>query len=118
MSTEWRFLVTLNEHLSPLKDPIEIQDVAVHLIAEHLQASRVRYAQLDGDQLVVRRSYARGVQPSAEREPVAIIGQNLAQTCRRGETAVVSDLHSDPRFTNAERAQLLASGIAAFVEVP
>jgi hypothetical protein len=34
MSVEWNFLVTLNEQLRPLKDPVEIQQVAVRLIGE------------------------------------------------------------------------------------
>ena len=38
MSAEWHFLVTLNERLRPLRDPVEIQSVVVQLIAEHLQA--------------------------------------------------------------------------------
>jgi PAS domain S-box-containing protein len=118
MSTEWQFLVTLNERLRALRDPIQIQDAVVRLIGEHLQASRVNYAQVEGNELVIRRSFARGVQPSAGRGPVARLGQNIADACRRGKTVVVSDLHTDPRFADAERAQLLATEIAAFVEVP
>ena len=118
MTTEWQFLVRLNERLSPLKNPVQIQDVAVRLIGEHLEASRVDYAQIEGNEFVIRRSYARGVQPSAGRVPVARLGQSLADACRRGETVVVVDLHADPRFADAERTELLATGIAAFVEVP
>jgi len=118
MSDEWQFLVTLNERLRPLRDPIQIQDVAVRLIGEHLRASRVNYAQIEGNEFVIRRSYARGVQPSAGRGAVARLGQHIADACRRGETVVVSDVHRDPRFADAERAQLLATEVAAFVEVP
>ena len=118
MSTEWQFLVTLNERLGPLRDPLQIQDVAVRLLGEHLQASRVNYAQIEGHEFVIRRCHARGVQPSAGRSPVARLGQNIADACRRGETVVVSDLHADPRFADAERAPVLAAEIAAFVEVP
>ena len=40
-------------------------------------------------------------------------------TLRRGETVVVDDVNTDPRFTDAERAQLLAAQqIAAFVGMP
>src|SRR6267378_335157 len=71
MSTEGQFLVTLIERLRPLQDPVQIQDVIVRLIGEHLQASRVNYAQIEGNEFVIRRSYARGAQPSAGRRPVA-----------------------------------------------
>jgi hypothetical protein len=48
MSTHWEFLVTLNERLRPLKDPVAIQEVTVGLLAAHLHASRVHYAHIDG----------------------------------------------------------------------
>src|SRR5437867_12685981 len=116
MSTEWQFLVALNERLRPLRDPIQIQDATVRLIAEHLQASRVNYAQIEGNELVIRRPFARGVQPSAGRGPVARLGQNIADACRRGEAVVVGDRHTDPRFAGADRAQPRATDLAAFVE--
>jgi len=49
---------------------------------------------------------------------VAAFGKAIVDACRRGETVVVTDTHTDPRFTDAERAQLLASEIAAVVGVP
>ena len=74
MSTEWQFLVTLNERISPLRDPVQIQEVALRLLGEHLQASRVNYAQVDGNEFVIRRSYARGVKPSPSRRSVTRLG--------------------------------------------
>ena len=118
MSAEWHFLVTLNERLRPLKDPVEIQEVAVRLIGEHLQASRVNYAQIEGNDLVITRSYARTVLPFAGRGPIARLAKAVVEACRRGETVVVNDAGTDARFTDAERAQFRASEIAAFVGVP
>ena len=108
MSVEWHFLITLNEQLRPLKDPVEIQEVAVRLIGEHLHASRVNYAHIDGDEFVISRSYADGVPPFAGRGPVARFGKAIVDACRRGETVAVDDVKTDPRFTDAEREQLLA----------
>src|SRR5689334_1356889 len=104
MSSDWQFLVTLNERLRSLRDPNQIQEVSVGLLGEHLQACRVNYAQIEGDDFVITRSYPRGVQPSAGRAPVAHPGGVIAEACRRGETVAVSDLHTDPRFADAERA--------------
>jgi PAS domain S-box-containing protein len=118
MTAEWQFLVTLNERLRPLRDPVEIQEVAVRLIGEYLQASRVNYAHIEGNEFVIRRSYARAVPPFADRGPVARFGHAIVEACQRGETVVVTDVHKDPRFTDDERAQLLASDIAAFVDAP
>ena len=118
MSAEWQFLITLNEQLRPLKDPVEIQEVAVRLIGEHLQASRVNYAHIDGDEFVISRSYADGVPPFAGRGPVVRFGEAIVDACRRGETVAVDDVNTDPRFTDAEREQLLAGETAAFVGAP
>ena len=118
MSTEWHFLVTLNEQLRALKDPVEIQDLAVRLIGEHLHASRVTYEQIDGDGFVISRSYADGVPPLAGRGSVERFGQAIVAACRRGETVAVDDVTTDPRFTDAERERLLAAHTAAFVATP
>ena len=115
MSAEWQFLVTLNERLRPLEDPVQIQEAAVRLIGEHLQASRVNYAQIEGNEFVIRRSYAAASPPSARSRLHWHASASIADACRRGETVVVSDLHTDPRFADAERAELLAAEIAAFV---
>src|SRR5262245_30541522 len=119
MSGDWHFLVALNERLRALRDPVEIQSVAVQLIGEHLQASRVHYAQIQGNEFVIRRSYASAEAPSfPDRGPVARFGKAVADACRGNETVVVSDAGTDPRFTEAECAQLLSSGIAALLGVP
>jgi PAS domain S-box-containing protein len=118
MSVEWQFLIALNEQLRRLKDPIEIQEVAVRLIGEHLHASRVHYAQVDGGEFVIGRSYAHGVPPFAGRGSVAQFGQAIIDAGRRGETVAIDDVHTDPRLTEAERERLLAGQTAAFVGTP
>ncbi len=118
MSAEWHFLITLNEQLRPLKDPVAIQGVAVRLIGEHLHASRVNYAHIDGEEFVISRSYAHGVPAFADRASVAHFGKAIVDACRRGETVAVDDVKTDPRFTDAGREQLLAGETAAFVGAP
>ena len=118
MSAEWHFVVALTERLRPLRDPVEIQRVAVRLLGKHLQASRVTYAQIEGDEVVTRQSYEGGVSPLSGRGHVARFGKTVIDACRRGETVVVGDIHADPRLTDAERAQLVAIQVAAFVGVP
>src|SRR5262245_58979148 len=119
MSGDWHFLVALNEKLRALRDPIEIQSVAVRLLGEHLQASRVHYAQIQGHEFVVRRSYTdAAAAPFPDRGLVARFGAAVVDACRPSETVVVGDARTDPRFTDAERAQILSSGIAAFLGVP
>ena len=118
MSAEWHFLVTLNERLRPLRDPVEIQSVVVQLIGEHLQASRVHYAQIQGNEFVIRRSSeAAEAPPFPDRGPVAFFGQAILDACRRGEAVVVDDARTDPRLADRDRTQLIASGMAAFIAV-
>src|SRR5215471_4765546 len=119
MSGDWDFVVALTERLRPLRDPVEIQSVAVRLIGEHLEASRVNYSQIDGGEFVVRQSYADAAAPPFPKSgPVAHCGRAVVDACRRGETVVVGDARTDSRFTDVERARLLSSGLAAFIGVP
>jgi GAF domain-containing protein len=118
MSVEWHFLITLNEQLRPLKDPVEIQEVAVRLIGEHLHASRVHYAHIDGEEFVIGRSYVDGVQPLEGRGSLGRFSKAIVDACRRGETVVVDDVRADPRFTAADRGELLAGETVAFVGTP
>ena len=72
MSSPWESLVTLNERLRPLNDPVAIQEAAVGLLAAQLQASRVQYAQIDGDDFVlIKACDADGISPLAFRGRVA-----------------------------------------------
>jgi PAS domain S-box-containing protein len=118
MSVEWQFLITLNEQLRPLKEAIAIQEVAVRLLGEHLHASRVNYAHIEGGEFVVSRSFTDGVAPYPARGPVARFGQATVDSCSRGETVAVDDVRTDPRFTDAEREQLLAGETIAFIRAP
>jgi PAS domain S-box-containing protein len=117
MSAEWQFLIALSERLRSLTDPVSIIDAAARLLCQQLHANRVNFAHIDGDDLVIVRSHSDGVAPLAGRSPVAIFGAAIVAACRRGQTVVVNDVEADPRFTDAERAQLLAR-TAAFVGVP
>src|SRR3954469_1320706 len=119
MSSPWESLVTLNERLRPLHDPVAIQEAAVSLLAAQLQASRVQYAQIDGDDFVlIKACDADGVFPLPFRGRLADFGEAIVLACRRGETIVVDDVRSDERLGVAERDQLLLHQAAAFVVTP
>src|SRR4051794_12893641 len=118
MSTEWQFLVALTEHIRPLKDPVQIQQVAVREIAEHLQASRVEYAHVEGHEFVVTRSYARGSGPALEPGHLSRVRQIVIDACRSGATIAIDDAAIDPRLSETQRAELVAGGILAFIAVP
>ena len=111
------FLLQLNDALRPLSDPVEIQDVTVRLLGEHLRVNRVAYSVIDGEDFIVTRSYEDGVDPFSGRHPIIAFGQTLLDAYRRGESVTASDVRTDSRFTEAERTTLLAYGIVAFIRV-
>jgi PAS domain S-box-containing protein len=111
------FLLRLSDALRPLSDPLDVQEVASRLLGEHLGVNRVGYAELENREFVVRREYARGVAPLAGQRPIGTFAAALRDVFRRGETVVVSDVGSDPRFTEPERVVMQARQIAAFVGV-
>src|SRR6516164_3414777 len=109
------FLVRLNDALRPLSDPVEVQDVTVRLLGEHLDVNRVAYSVIDGDEFIVTTSYNQGVGPVRGRWPIVAFGRALLDVYKRGESVTVSDVRTDPRFTDGERANLLARGVVAFL---
>ena len=118
MSAEWQFLITLNEQLRPLKDPLAIMGAAGRLLGKHLHASRVHYSVIDGDEFVLRGFYTDRAPAFPARGNVSQFSKAIVDACRRGETVVVNDVSNDARFTDTERQQLLAVGNAAFIGVP
>ncbi len=109
------FLVRLNDAIRPLSSPVDIQDVTVRLLGEHLRVNRVGYAEIAGDEFIVGRSWVSGVAPLVERAPLASFGVALLEECRRGKTVVVEDVCTDARFSEAERTALLANDVGALV---
>src|SRR5436190_327681 len=118
MSEQWQFLVALNEQFRRLTDPVAIQQTAVRLIGEHFGASRVNYARIEGDEYVLNQCFVNGVPAFADRGPVARFGASVVDACRRGETVAIDDTRTDPRLTDAERAELRRSQIGAFIGAP
>src|SRR6185503_12034861 len=111
------FLLSLSDALRPLSNPLDVQEVSSKLLGEHLCVNRVGYAELENREYVIRREYARGVAPLAGQGPVGSFAAALRDAFRRGETVVVDDVDTDPRFTESERVAMRARQIAAFVGV-
>jgi GAF domain-containing protein len=100
MTSDWEFLVSLQNRLRSLRDAAEIRDTAVRLLGEHLQANRVHYGQIDGDEFVLIGSYANGVSPFPRRGPLAMFG-TAVDVLRGGDAIVIADVTTDPRVTDA-----------------
>ena len=111
------FLLTLNDQLRSAASPLAIQETATRLLGEHLQANRIVYLEVEGDEFVVRESYTDGVAPFAGRGPVSMFGEAFLDAYRHGETVVVNDVSAEPLLRDDERRNFLAAEIAAFTAV-
>jgi len=111
------FLLTLNDQLRSAASPLAIQKTATRLLGEHLQANRIVYLEVEGEEFVVRESYTDGVAPFAGRGPVSMFGEAFLDAYRHGETVVVNDVSAEPLLRLDERRSFLAAEIAAFTAV-
>jgi PAS domain S-box-containing protein len=71
------FILRLNDALRPLRDPVEIQNLTVRLVGEHLCVNGVIYFVIDGDDFIVTTSYDDGVALIRSRWPMATVGSLL-----------------------------------------
>jgi len=111
------FLLGLSDALRVLNDPRDMLTTAASLLGEHLQVNRVLYADMDGDEFVVRHSYLSGVAPFTERGLVSGFCAALTDSFRRGEVITVDDVRTDPRLSERERTILFANQVSAFAGV-
>lgn len=112
------YLLALNDALRPLGDPLEIQATASRLLCEQLDASRVAYFELRGDEYVIERDHVDGVMSIAGRYPVASFGRRLLESYRNGRIAVCSDVSTDASLSPAERAAYASVDVGAYIGVP
>jgi PAS domain S-box-containing protein len=118
MSAEWQFLITLNEHLGPVRDPVTAQDVALRLLGEHLGDCNVHYTLIEGDEFIIARAYSTDVPPFVTRGPISMFGTTIPEAARRGDTVVVNDVATDTRLPDGDRDLLRAGNLSAMVGVP
>ncbi len=112
------YLLALNDTLRPLGDPVDIQAAACRLLGQHLQAHRVAYFEVRGDDYVIERDYTHGVGSIVGRYPVIAFGQKLLAAYRRGEVAVETNVAADTDLTDGERALYAALQLGAHIGVP
>ncbi|MDO9436872.1 PAS domain S-box protein [Hydrogenophaga sp.] len=112
------YLLALNDTLRPLGDPVDIQAAACRLLGQCLQAHRVAYFDVRGDDYLIERDYTHGVPSIVGRYPVIAFGQKLLATYRRGEVVVEPDVAADTLLADGERALYAALQLGAHIGVP
>ncbi|WP_167855290.1 PAS domain-containing protein [Hymenobacter wooponensis] len=115
------FLLQLDDRLRPLSDPIDIQYQAACALGQYLGASRVGYAEDQGDDahIVVTRNYTQVGVPSIEgRYHYNDYGPALLAAFKEGRTVVRPDIANDPTLTDEEKQAHAALQLGATVNVP
>lgn len=117
------FLLTLSDALQPLSDATDIQQAASDLLGEHLDVSRIMYAEVygvgDDAEVIIRSQHIREGDRFPERFPYKMVSEGFAdETFQANGRVVVADVASDPRLREDVRQVWLAGGIAAQAAVP
>ncbi|GGF12615.1 PAS domain S-box protein [Hymenobacter cavernae] len=114
------FLLQLSDRLRPLSDAADIQYQAACALGEYLSASRVGYAEDQGDNehIVVTRNYTNGVPSIEGRYHYDDYGQELLRAFKAGRTVVRPDIAHDPTLTAEEKAAHAALQLGATVNLP
>ncbi|HUQ84230.1 MAG TPA: PAS domain S-box protein [Gemmatimonadaceae bacterium] len=111
------FLLKLSDAIGPLVDPSAIQAAACRLLCEHLDVQRVNYADVEADEFIIRSSHTRGAAPIIGRGPVASYAHALLEEYRTAGIIGISDVATDPRLGERERASYARAEIAATASV-
>lgn len=112
------YLVRLADTLRPLSDPIDVQAEASRVLGEWLGANRVAFFEIRGDEYVIERDYAAGVQTLAGRYPVDSFGPALFAAFLEGRTVIEADATTEPDRTPGEQAAFAAIQARGHVDVP
>ncbi|GGG33697.1 PAS domain-containing protein [Hymenobacter glacieicola] len=113
------FLLQLSDQLRPLTDPADMQYQAACALGQYLGASRVGYAESQGDTapIVVTRNYTQLGVSSLEGRHLDY-GPELLHALQEGRTLVRPDIAHDPELTETEKAAHAALQLGATVNVP
>jgi signal transduction histidine kinase len=112
------FLLRLSDALRPLRDPVNIQDCTAHLLGERLHANRAHYAEIAGNEFVIRCDYVKGVRSIVGSLPIDAFGRSVSEALRNGKSFLIEDAGTHPGFSEVERQAFRAVNVAAFIGTP
>ena len=117
--TQQAYMLRLSDSLQPLSDPFAIQQLAMRLLGQHLQADRVYYAEVNpADQTYrIRDNYVgEGVQKVVGRFPLASLG-SVGETLQRGQAVMIPDVNQ-AGDGEAQKAKFFGMGVYAALMIP
>ena len=116
------FLLTLNDALREISDPVEIMATASELLGRKLGAGQIAYAAIDeeNEHAIVSRDWNDGTIPSnAAVHRLEDFGAAFIADLKRGQTIVIDDVRADPRTSTPEAlAAFERVSIGAFLNLP
>lgn len=114
------FLLELSDALSPLADPVELENTACRLLGKRLGVDRAYYVEVNEAEGYARvsRNYLRGDSPSlAGTFRIEDYGW-IIPLLREGRTVVVADTEQSGSLTDANREAMAAVQMAAYISTP
>jgi PAS domain S-box-containing protein len=114
-----RFLHDLAWATRTLVESSAIMSVSTRMLGQHLNVARCAYAEVsaDGDRFNVYNDYASGCTPLAGTYSLAAFGAHLAGELKAGKSLVISNIASDPLFSDSAPG-FASLGISATVCYP
>jgi len=115
------FRVALSDAMRPLSDPETVQRVVTRLLADYLGVDRALYGEVlaDGDTVLVATDACRNDAVSvAGVHSILAYGRYASEALLQRRPLVECDVLAQPRVDDDERAQHLAIGARAHVNVP
>jgi len=112
-----RFLSELAAATQPLSEPSEIMAVTARMLAQHLDADRCTYSEVDDLQSGrTVGEYARGVPSAIGRWTAAGFGPECVESLRAGRPFVVNDVGDAPELKVYRAAKVRAVMIAPLLK--
>ncbi|MGM9512349.1 ATP-binding protein [Larkinella sp. GY13] len=112
------FLLALSDALQALADPIEIQTTSVRLLEQYLGNTQIQFIPMTGQEVIIHAVHGSHQPLRMDTFRSMTLGVKSLVSDRGGQVQVVADVAIDPVHTLAERAELQAAQIGAYITVP
>ncbi|ALW87831.1 sensor histidine kinase [Deinococcus actinosclerus] len=111
------FLLTFNDAVRPLADPVDIQTTAIRVLGEHLGANRVLYFEIHGSDYVVEHNYVHGAAALTGTFPVDSFSPCVLEAQHAGRTVAIAEVAADPDLSPERKEAYAAIGVSALADV-
>lgn len=114
------FLLRLSDRLRLVADPVEIQEIAIGMLGEFLEADNAFYVEVTRDgRLFIKHEYHKpDAAPRVGIYGMDMLKPELTVPLMAGTTLAVRDLKQSPYLDAAEKNALASEDFRAFVTVP